>query len=212
MKVVEIFQSIQGEGVRVGIPSVFVRLRGCNLHCKECDTKYAWSGESEDFTPEDLASKVQSFRSSEVVITGGEPFIWQEELVRLCDLLSDSYFVTVETNGTLPLRVNAFLSISPKLSSMSPGFLPDVSVLDFLVTTHDHQLKFVISSEEDAREALEIVERMKTKPQNILFMPRGKSRAELLEVAPTVVEICKKYGVRYSPRLHIWIWDTRRGV
>jgi len=212
MKVVEVFQSIQGEGVRVGMPSIFVRLCGCNLHCKECDTKYAWSCESEDLAPEDLAARVQSLKSPDVVITGGEPFIWQEELVHLCDLLQDSYFVTVETNGTIALRVNAFLSISPKLSSMSPDFPPDVSVLDFLVQSHDHQLKFVISSERDAEEALEIVEKMKARPQNILFMPRGKSRAELLKVAPTVVEICKKYGVRYSPRLHVWIWDTRRGV
>ena len=75
MKVIEIFESIQGEGVHIGKAVTFLRLAGCNLHCPWCDTKESWGDVGEEMTIAEILEKVNSYRSSIVVITGGEPTI-----------------------------------------------------------------------------------------------------------------------------------------
>ena len=100
MRLVEIFYSIQGEGFLVGIPSVFIRLAGCNLNCRYCDTQYARAGGTE-MTVEEIIDRVKSFELSYVCITGGEPLL-QKETPELAEILFNSgYQVSVETNGTI---------------------------------------------------------------------------------------------------------------
>src|SRR5579875_4076192 len=79
MKISEIFYSIQGEGMLLGVPSVFVRTSGCNLRCTWCDTPYtSWNPEGEQFTVKQVVEKVAQFPASHVVVTGGEPMIAPE--------------------------------------------------------------------------------------------------------------------------------------
>ncbi|MHC4455686.1 MAG: 7-carboxy-7-deazaguanine synthase QueE [Planctomycetota bacterium] len=76
MKVNEIFYSIQGEGFLAGVPSVFVRLAGCPLYCRWCDTKYAWDKtQGTDYDVDEIVRTVQQWPCKFVVITGGEPMI-----------------------------------------------------------------------------------------------------------------------------------------
>src|SRR5882724_5942331 len=76
MKIAEIFHSIQGEGVLVGVPSVFVRTSGCNLRCTWCDTPYtSWQPEGEERGIESIVEEVNGYGASHVVVTGGEPMI-----------------------------------------------------------------------------------------------------------------------------------------
>ena len=104
MKVTEIFASIQGESTRQGIPMVFVRLTGCNLACRYCDTQYARAGGTE-MSISDIADRADTFGLREVCITGGEP-LQQQETPSLAQAFIDrDYRVSVETNGTLDASV-----------------------------------------------------------------------------------------------------------
>jgi len=103
-----IFNTIQGEGPFAGQQAVFVRLAGCNLQCPACDTDY--TSNREVMTPAEILGRVKAFLGANdlVVITGGEPFRQDiEVLVRT--LVNEGYRVQIETNGTLGVPSASFL-------------------------------------------------------------------------------------------------------
>lgn len=117
LKISEVFPSVQGEGIRQGEPTLFIRLAGCDRRCPFCDTKYAWTG-GRQFSSEEVLAKVRRLRlrypARWVCLTGGEPFMQDLRLlVRL--LKRDHFHVQVETNGTryYPLAAD-WLTVSPK--------------------------------------------------------------------------------------------------
>lgn len=117
LKINEIFPSIQGEGLRQGFPTLFIRLSGCNLKCKFCDTKYAWQAgrEMTVFQIVDRIKKIHSsFPARWTCITGGEPLLQNiGGLVR--SLKAEDFKIQVETNATRFQRIGAdWYSISPK--------------------------------------------------------------------------------------------------
>lgn len=227
VKIAEVFYSVQGEGILVGVPSVFVRTSGCNLRCTWCDTPYtSWQPEGENISIDELASKVAGFHASHVVITGGEPMI-APEIVELTRALRHAgLHITVETAGTVYAGVECdLMSISPKLSNSTPRareggkwaaqhdrlrYQPDV--LKRLMGEYPYQLKFVISSPEDLEEIARIRQDLGAPASSIILMPEGTDRNVLRERALWIAEICKAEGYRYSPRLHIDLWGDRRGV
>ena len=123
MKVSEIFYSIQGEGILTGVPSVFVRLSGCNLRCVWCDTPYtSWNPEGCNLPLDEILASVRGYSATHVVLTGGEPMIFAEcvELTRQLKQASLLH-VTVETAGTVYQPVACdLMSISPKLGTSTP--------------------------------------------------------------------------------------------
>jgi organic radical activating enzyme len=117
LKISEIFPSVQGEGLRQGEPTIFVRFAGCNLRCAFCDTKYARTGGTK-ITVERIAARVaavgKKFPASWVALTGGEPLVqYLGALIRR--LRTDGFRIQVETNGTIyrPWPVD-WLTVSPK--------------------------------------------------------------------------------------------------
>ena len=108
LKLSEIFESLQGEGVSAGVPTIFVRLAQCNLHCTWCDTKYTWDFEHYNYddevreqSSEDVARIVNASTTRHVVLTGGEPMLQQRALSALFLSLNPDIIVEVETNGTI---------------------------------------------------------------------------------------------------------------
>src|SRR5262249_44289955 len=105
----EIFASLQGEGVSIGVPSTFVRLSGCSLACSWCDTAYTWDWKRYDpkieamrVSVEDVAQRVSRLGTSNVVLTGGEPLLQQPELAKLAAALKqEGKRIEVETSGTI---------------------------------------------------------------------------------------------------------------
>jgi 7-carboxy-7-deazaguanine synthase len=127
LKTIEAFASVQGEGLRQGEPTLFVRLAGCNLRCAFCDTKRAWKG-GRHRTVAEIAEQVRKLwrglPARWVCLTGGEPLAQDiGPLVR--ELRRQGLFVQIETNGTFePGPSVDWYTVSPKPPAYTfhPGF------------------------------------------------------------------------------------------
>ena len=210
----EIFYSLQGEGARSGSPAVFLRLAGCNLHCSWCDTRYSWLPGCE-LEEAEVAARLQAFGCPAVLITGGEPLLQAEAMERLLALLPPNFYIEVETNGTiipspaLAQRINQWNG-SPKLHhSGNPGCdtLPAES-LRFFAGLQNAWFKFVVQQEADWAD----IAALGLPRQRIILMPCATTRAELETARPAVVEMCLQHGVRLGDRLHLSLWDNKKGV
>jgi 7-carboxy-7-deazaguanine synthase len=226
VKIAEIFHSIQGEGKLSGVPSVFVRASGCNLRCTWCDTPYAsWNPEGDDLAVDAIVARVREFACRHVVLTGGEPMI-MPDITQLCEALkSHGHHITIETAATLytPIQLD-LASLSPKLSNSTPmntNFaaaherqrLNFTVIQQFIDTSPDFQLKFVVASESDMSELHAILEKLHGwHPSDVLLMPEGTDAATLDSRAAWIADICTRTGFRFCPRLHIALWGNRRGV
>jgi 7-carboxy-7-deazaguanine synthase len=224
MKIAEIFYSVQGEGGLVGVPSVFVRTSGCNLRCSWCDTPYtSWSPEGSDLSIDTILDHAGRYGAARhVVLTGGEPMI-APGIVELSQRFRErGMHITVETAGTVFAPVACdLMSISPKLSNSTPeGPLRaqherlrlQPAVLRQLMGHCDYQLKFVIAREEDIAEMQALVAELGAPAGKVILMPEGTSAEALDSRGAWIAEVCKQFGYRFSPRLHVHLWGNKRGV
>lgn len=225
MLVNEIFHSLQGEGQLAGMPSAFVRLAGCPLRCRWCDTKYAWWDSSgQEYTIEQIVQKVSSFDTPHVVVTGGEPMINAELAPLLKALAEPGVHITIETCGIgfVPEVKCNLMSISPKMSNSNPVEPEaaqdheenrlDTAVLQELINNYQYQLKFVVDSSEDLDEIAELLSKLENiNPYKVFLMPQATNRLEYLEKAPLVAELCRTTGFVFSSRLQVLLWDNQRG-
>ena len=227
MKIAELFYSIQGEGLLLGVPSFFVRTTGCNLRCTWCDTPYtSWQPEGREMAIEEMVAEAVRHPGRHVVITGGEPMI-APGVVELTQAFRRAGFhITVETAGTVFQPVECdLMSISPKLANSTPHereggrwaaqhdrlrVQPDV--LRKLTSHFNYQLKFVFQAEADLVEINELVGMVGARVDQVLLMPEGTNPAVLRERSVALAELCKRTGYRMSPRLHVDLWGDRRGV
>jgi 7-carboxy-7-deazaguanine synthase len=226
MKISEIFYSVQGEGTLVGVPSVFVRTSGCNLRCHWCDTPYtSWHPEGEDIEVAEITRRVQQFPTRHVVLTGGEPMLFEETIALTEELRSAGLHITVETAGTVYRPVLCdLMSISPKLANSTPldreggrwaamhertRFQP--AVLRDLMFRYLYQLKFVVADPSDLDEVRAIIRETEALPDRVVLMPEGTDPATLAERGRWITQVCMNDGFRYSPRLHVDLWGTERG-
>lgn len=226
LKVSEIFASVQGEGASAGEPATFLRLAGCNLHCIWCDTKYTWDWQAFDYEREvtrvSIASVFQHLTAlapRRLVITGGEPLLQQAGIARLLTLLSNEWFIEVETNGTftpqpaLLKRINQW-NVSPKLAHASDPAAQRIKpeALRGLAQTPNAWLKVVIQQASDLAELDQLLTQVPWPKERILFMAQAASAAELTAQTPLISELALLRGVAVSPRLHVARWNGKRGV
>jgi len=226
LKISEIFESLQGEGVSTGAPCVFVRLAQCNLHCTWCDTKYTWDFEHYRYEDEvrersaaEVAQIVNDSLSRRLVLTGGEPLLQQRALREFWSHLGDGVTVEVETNGTiLPdaaalARVNQW-NVSPKLKNAGDPehFRIRPEVLGALRESGRAYLKLVVVEEPDYAEAEALVARLAWPLDRVILMPEASSREQLRARALAVAEAARARSFRFSSRLHLELWGGRRGT
>ena len=225
MVINEIFYSLQGEGFLAGVPSVFVRIAGCPLRCRWCDTKYAWSKEAgRQCSIDQIVRDVQQWPCQFVVITGGEPMVNSElpQLVR--ELKVTSKHITIETAGIayIPDMPCDLMSISPKLSNSMPDEAKlaaihkdsklDLAVLGELISNYNYQLKFVVDAVNDLTEIQEVLDKIgNVDTRKVMLMPQAATRDELMTKSPMVAELCKCTGYAFSQRLHVILWNNQRG-
>ncbi|HLW77612.1 MAG TPA: 7-carboxy-7-deazaguanine synthase QueE [Bryobacteraceae bacterium] len=227
MKIAEIFDSIQGEGTLAGVPSAFVRVSGCNLRCTWCDTPYtSWAPEGDDRSIQEIVSEIRAFRAAYVVVTGGEPMLFDDTIELTRQLKAAGLHITIETAGTVYQPVACdLMSISPKLANSTPlerdggrwaaqhnrlRFQPEV--LRRLIEHYEYQLKFVVSSPHDLEEIHQMIDTIGASRDRVMLMPEGIDAVTVHDRARWIAGICRREGFRYSPRLQIDLWGNRRGT
>lgn len=224
----EKFYSIQGEGQTMGVPSVFIRLTGCNLLCKSdswiCDSIEVWrKGNRTNFKDVLSEKDIEHLRAgAHLVITGGEPLLHQKQIVEFLKWFSSKYFfpiVEIETNGTIiaePYLVNVVhhWNVSPKLENSGEPWSKRFNEIALNAFNNKMKgkviFKFVIEKELDYLEILQ--EFSICDMRKVVLMPAGATQEELAATRPLVAELCKEYNFRYSERLHIGIWNKKTGV
>jgi len=231
LRIAEIFTSIQGEGIWAGTPSTFIRVSGCNLRCIWCDTPYAsWAPEGPVIEVGQIVDVVAKARVNHVVITGGEPMLFDAVADLARELRVDGYTITIETAGTVHRMVECdLMSISPKLSNSTPGESAgagwperhektrgDLEPLKRLIAEYAYQLKFVVNPEADLRGQLEEIESVvaeaKAEPGKVLLMAEGTDSETLHRRERMLVETCIERGYRLTPRLHVDLFGNTRGT
>lgn len=228
LRIAETFTSIQGEGIWAGVPSHFIRVSGCNLRCVWCDTPYAsWQPEGSFQTIGSLVDGANRSGVGHVVLTGGEPMLFEpiESLSRA--LRAEGHKVTIETAGTVFRDVACdLMSISPKLANSTPptesGWRErheaarlDFAILNRLLSSYYCQLKFVVNPDEgeDLAEIESILAELPTfPPERVLLMPEGTESQTLHRRAKGLVDPCILRGWRLSPRLHIDLFGNTKGT
>lgn len=232
MLIAEIFHSIQGEGELAGIPSVFIRLAGCNLRCRWCDTPYAsWRPTGDKMSVAAVVATALRHPADHVVLTGGEPLVAAELWELAAELKAAGKHLTIETAATIPPDGIAcdLASLSPKLGNSTPtatGTVPAAwrerheqtrlqpAVIADWIDHYPYQLKFVIGSAADAAEIGELLAAIgrPIPASKILLMPEGTTAERLRETAPAALELCLRGGYRFCPRLQIELFGNRRGT
>ena len=213
MKISEIFYSIQGEGVEMGMPTVFVRLFACDLRCVWCDTMYAVEGR--DFKEVPLAQvleEVKKWDCARVCITGGEPLLQREEVSKLAEeLIEMDYNIVLETSGhKMPPEVfwgdSSVISMDCKCPGSGMHERMDFSLFSRL--RPKDQLKFVIQDEQDFDYALSVLDEHDIKA-HIIFQPAGGHNIGWITERVMSDNLSR---VRVLPQLHKIIWGDKRGV
>jgi 7-carboxy-7-deazaguanine synthase len=225
----ELFATVQGEGISCGVPSVFIRLAECNLKCDWCDTKYTWDwkkydrgAETLELSTEDIVDRATALagpRVRNIVITGGEPLLQQDELaVGAARLREAGFRIEIETNGTivpgaaLAAAVEQW-NVSPKLES-SKNLLRSrrrPEALTWFAQHPDAHFKFVVSSLADLVEIDELVAEYAIASPRVILMPEGTEPEILAERSRWMVDECRARGFRLGARLHVVLWGSTRG-
>ncbi|HOJ50425.1 MAG TPA: radical SAM protein [Spirochaetota bacterium] len=156
IKVSEIFYSIQGEGSFTGYPFVFLRLGGCNLKCSYCDTKYSFN-DYDYMNIEDSLNIIRSYNVKNLLITGGEPLLQEEQILEIIGSLGD-FFISIETNGSLSIKnlpANVHIVIDVKTPSSGFGNSFMIDNLKYLKKSDD--IKFVVSNRFDFEFSMDFI-------------------------------------------------------
>jgi 7-carboxy-7-deazaguanine synthase len=237
----EVFHSLQGEGKLAGVPSTFVRTSGCNLRCWFCDSYHtSWEPTHGWESVDSLVERVDEHGGEHVVITGGEPMLHDPVVELLAALSGHGYHITVETNGTIYRDTHVDLaSISPKLASSTPTEARPLAggdaavggwaerheadrlqydTLAALVESYAFQLKFVVTGREDLAEVEALLAELRgvtsatIRDSDVLLMPEGATREALAETRDLTAELALEHGYRYTPRLHVDLWNDAPGT
>lgn len=211
LKVSEIFISIQGEGTYVGIPCSFVRLAGCDLDCRWCDTRYAKSG-GRDMSMDAILKEVESLGGNLVEVTGGEPLIQAGSLDLLSALCDRGYEVLLETGGhrdisNIDRRVIKILDLkTPSSGELERNRYENIDLLQ----ARD-EVKFVIADQVDYDWAkAKVVEYGLPGRCKVLFSPVHPELPSRI-LAEWIVR--DRLPVRFQVQLHKVLWpDRERGV
>lgn len=209
LRINELFHSLQGEADAVGFRTVFVRLTGCPLRCRYCDTEYAFhAGEWHDI--DDIVARVASFDTPYVCVTGGEPLAQPNCLMLLRRLCDEGYRVSLETSGAMDIaRVDSRVTRVVDVKTPGSGEAAHNRTDNFRLLTARDQVKFVICSREDYEwSKAYLQEHALPERCPVLFSP------SYTQLSPTDLAdwiLVDRLPVRFQIQLHKVLWGDVPG-
>ena len=218
-KIVEHFISINGEGSRAGQLALFIRMKGCNLNCAYCDTRWANEADApaEDMTLEEIVELVRSSGVENVTLTGGEP-LFRTDMRELLEKLSQlpEVSIEIETNGSVDLAPyadiadNILFTMDYKLACS--GMEDRMYLSNFEILKKKDTVKFVIGSRADLIRAREIIERYELAGRVHIYFSPVFGSIDPREMVDFMTEH-RLNKVNMQLQLHKFIWDpNERGV
>ncbi|MFN7182247.1 MAG: radical SAM protein [Planctomycetota bacterium] len=205
----EIFYSIQGESTYQGEPCIFIRLAGCNLKCKWCDTTYAFT-QGYKITFDQVIEEIKRYKTKLVEITGGEPLLQKAVIPFMRKLLHDNYKLLLETSGAISIKdvprdVIIIMDIKcPGSGESDKNLWENLGYLK-----NNDEIKFVIADKNDYEWAKEVVKSYKLNEKHkVLFSPVFESN-----IARDLAEwILNDFiNVRFNLQIHKVLWANKRG-
>jgi 7-carboxy-7-deazaguanine synthase len=222
---------IQGEGELIGRKMILMRVHGCPIQCPACDSYHTWdktrlSDYRKEYTPQELAeelnSELMNFGIDTVLITGGEPQIYRDQIKDLIETLQHIFptevYFDIETTGSVSWseeitnNENVHFDLSPKIGSLGSGVnIKNWKLFEDLPNWYN--LKVVVSEEnfeKDLDSIQEFIERYNIPKNKVYLMPLGTTREEMVKSSGLIVDTAIRLGYEFSPRLHIFIFSNAR--
>lgn len=217
LRVAEAFLSLQGEGPTAGTPAHFLRLQGCDVGCRWCDSRYTWDAAGGADVP--LARVFADLRALGdaplLVVTGGEPLEHDGCRELLAAAVGLWPRVEVETSGLRPPPLGhprLAYNCSPKLPSATDRWAETWAHAAAFAADPNTTFKIVVGADPDTADALRLAAAHALPRARVVLMPEGLTDAAVRERALALAEVCKREGLRFGARLHVWLWGARRGV
>lgn len=226
LPMVEVFETIEGEGSAAGYPTVFVRSFHCNIRCTWCDTPYSYAPDKPEFeaTIAEIIDRIKQFSSRRICFTGGEPLIHAEKSAALLAAMAELDHIVdihVETNGAVDIAPFVKLGevhpeVKRKVRFIMDFKLPSSGEMGKMVTDNfrflqeKDEIKFVIADDADFQTAVNVIESYYEQGQ-LLFSPVWETMPPHILTEKILAQ--RLSDVRVSLQLHKMIWDPdKRGV
>ena len=213
-RIVEIFKSVDGEGIRTGLPVIFVRFAGCNLKCSWCDTVYSQSGgEGIMMSKEEIVARLMLLNCKRITFTGGEPLENGKKFISWFIGNYPEFETNIETNGSIYIGEIArnhthFITIDYKCPSS--GMEDKMEKRNFSKLNEDDVLKFVVADDKDLDTVRKVL--IEYKPDCHIYISPVFGQMDLQKLADFVIKH-DFLGVRVGLQIHKIIWDpSMRGV
>lgn len=211
LTVTEIYASIQGESSFAGLPCVFVRLTGCPLRCRWCDTVYSYKGGETSSIP-DIFKEISQHGISLVELTGGEPLAQDHTPQLIHSLLEEGYTVLVETSGSEPIE-----NLDPRTHVIMDLKCPDSKMenhnryenIPYL--KQSDEVKFVVASRKDFDWSIEIIQQHRLETKCKILMSCAFGLVQPADLVAWMLE--SKVDARLNLQQHKYIWSPKaKGV
>lgn len=218
-KVVEIFESINGEGRRIGQLAIFIRLQKCNLNCSYCDTRWA-NGDDAPYTlmsEDEIYDRILKSGIKNITLTGGEPLLHKDVEILLEKIGENpNLSLEIETNGSIELEKFSKLKNPPLFTmdyKLPSSKMENKMCLDnFKYLTLKDTVKFVVGTIEDLKKAKEIIERYSLIGKCAVYFSPVFNSIDPIEIVKFMKEN-RLNGVNLQLQIHKFIWDPEsKGV
>jgi len=210
-KVIEIFDTLEGEGLRSGMPTTFVRLYGCNLRCSYCDTEYSF-----DDSVEPKIMSLESIMDSlnkcykRVTLTGGEPLYSDKVELLIKAMCDNGYQVNIETNGAVDLQKIVDLRVSNNFDFMisvdyklfSSGIQNTMIQSNFDLVDKQDIVKFVIGSTDDITQMLTVIKQHELDKTTNIVVGAVYGRYDLHSLADNILKEPLLHNAKLQIQLH----------